>query len=163
MEFGNSKNNSGIQTLSSIEIYRDKSKQFLGKALLIGGQPYCGISKSYYNKEAGKYIPIKDKCVYLPAQAWKTFVNDIAPVLSTSIEPEPVQAPQQHQPLPLANLSFTSTSTFIPNQEPGVTKWTHPPAKRACGTSFSTNRPLPLPKPKFHQGTLTFISDVILL
>ena len=154
MEFGKSKNNSGIQTLSSIEIYRDQSKQFLGKALLIGGQPYCGISKCVWNKEAGKFIPLKDKCVYLPAQAWKTFVNDIAPVLSTSIEDQQVEAPQQQQPQRPTSQSCASSSTFIPKPEPGVTKLTHPPVKRTSGTTFSANRPLPLPKPK--RGTFKF-------
>ena len=116
--------------LSQIEIYKDEHKAFYGKSLLIDGKPYCGLAKYAHNPKTGQYTQIKDKCVYLPAEAWKTFVSDTVPALSASIE--------EHQPAQPSHNKRPVNNSTTSNQHSAEDSTKSTQASNTCTTSSTT-------------------------
>ena len=75
--------NEVVETLKSLDFGAEDNpiQCYRAQAIKIGGVPYFGITKCIRNKCCAYYTPTR-KSIYMPTNAWNSFIQDIAPQMS---------------------------------------------------------------------------------
>ena len=97
-----------ISTLRSIPVHKTSHTTVSAQLISINGVPHVGLHRVYFppDQEGQSSRPKPEsKGVFLPLEAWETFITSAVPQLQEEI--------RQRQPAPASAASTSSTSTVV--------------------------------------------------